>query len=259
MTKPRAVGGAFDKPRNIGGNETAFFAGAHDAEIRRKSCEMIIGYLRLRRGNSRKYRRLSDVRKTDKTYVGEHFEFKLKIALLALRALFCEHRHLPRRRCKMTVAPAAATSATAYKGFVVRHIFDYLSGGGVLYERSCRNFYFKVFARRAVKLRSASGQTVCGGEFALISESEQGIAALVDLENYIAAATAVASVGAAVADVLFAPERNGTVAAVACLDVYSYYINKHQSASSPFIRITSFMGVPTNPNAFRMQFSIYLW
>ena len=55
-----------------------------------------------------------------------------------------------------TAGSSAAASATADKGLIVRHIFNDFSGGGVLYERSGRNFYFKILARRSVKLRSAA-------------------------------------------------------------------------------------------------------
>ena len=53
---------------------------------------------------------------------------------------------------------------------------------------------------------------VCRDELFAVAEIEQGICALVDNENDIAAVTAVAAVGTAVGNVLFAAEGNTAVA-----------------------------------------------
>ena len=82
----------------------------------------------------------------------------------------------------MSVSPTAASTATAYKRFVVGHIFDDLSGFRIFYKRSKRNLNDKIRSGFSVEFCAGTVCSVFCNKFTLVSESEQGIAALVNLK-----------------------------------------------------------------------------
>ena len=104
--------------------------------------------------------------------------------------------------------------------------------------------------------------TVLGNELTLVAEGEKGVCALVNSKNDIAASAAVTAVGTARRNVLFSMEGNGTVTAIACLDINFNIIYKHIFApytfveSSPRCLITILTGVPSKPKVSLRQFSM---
>ena len=231
VTEAKSLGCALDKSGNICGKEAAALTHRHNAEVGGKSCEVIVGDLGLCRGDAREDRRLAYVGEADKTDLRKHLELEKNLALLALRTALCKSRDLSCRSGKVSVAPAAASALAEHVFLGVCHIEDYLTGINVADESSLGYGDDNVGAGLAVLLATHTVCAVLGHEFSLVSEGEKGVRALVNAEDYIAAATAVAAVGTARGDVFFSMEGNGTVTAVACLNINFYIVDKHFSFS----------------------------
>ena len=232
VSEPRAVCRTLDKSGDIRRDEACLSARRDYSEIGGKRGEMIVGYFGLCRADAREYRGFSDTGISYKSYVGEHLELKYKLLFLALCAVLCEHRHLTRGRCEMPVAPAASTALAAYKirAVILGHIVNYLAACGVLYKRSGGNGYHKVLGGLAEEFVALAVLTVARDKFVLITESKQGIGALVNAENYASALAAVAAVGAAVRNVFLTVKGYRAVSAVARLNVNFNVIYKHKNA-----------------------------
>ena len=110
-----------------------------------------------------------------------------------------------------------------------------------------------------MKLRARAVTAALRLEFVFVAEGKQGVRARVNAEDHTAAAPAVAAVRSARRHILLAAEGDRAVSAVARLQFNFCLVDKHGQTSSPFMRITSLIGVPTNPNVSRRQFSIKRW
>ena len=115
VTETCTVGGTFDQSGNVSRHKSALAARANNTEVGGEGGKVIVRDLRLCRRNARKNRRFTNTGVTDKTHVGNHFQFQNNLAFLTLCAIFGEHRNLTRRCCKVTVAPTAATAAAGDK------------------------------------------------------------------------------------------------------------------------------------------------
>ena len=88
------------------------------AEVRVERREMVVCNLRVRVGRNGQQRRFSDVRESNQTHVRQKLELQNHLMLFARKTGFCKTRHLPGRRCKVLVAPAAAARNRAGGGYV---------------------------------------------------------------------------------------------------------------------------------------------
>ena len=133
----------------------------------------------------------------------------------------------------MTVAKSAATAATAkiIRAVIFGHIMNNLPRFGLFYERSRRDENDKIGGGGAVELGALAVAAVSCHKFALVAEGKKGVRALVNAENDVAAMATVTAVGAAVRDVLFPMEGNCAVAAVSCLEINFYVIDKQEITS----------------------------
>ena len=109
----------------------------------------------------------------------------------------------------------------------------YAAGLGVAHEGAARNADIQTVAVLTRTALALTVRAVSGDVLALVSEVHQCGHVIVNNENDIAAATAVAAVGAACRNVLFAMECDRTVAAVAGLYRDPCFINKRGSHISP--------------------------
>ena len=227
VSQPRALGCALNQPGDVGDDKALALAGLHHAEVGRQGGEMVVGDLRLCRADAREDRGFADVGETDKPDIRQHLEFQRDLALLALCAALGKAGDLSRRRGEMPVAPAAAPAFAEDEVLVGGHILDDFAALGVAHQRSWRHGNHRVLARGAVHLARLAVSAVFGDEFALVAEGKQGVGALVDAQDDVAAPAAVTAVGSARGDIFFAAEGDGAVSAVSRLDIDFYMIDKH--------------------------------
>ncbi|CAB4992555.1 unannotated protein [freshwater metagenome] len=83
MSEAFAVGGAFDKARNVGNHKLKIIFYPNDAEIGFEGGERIISDLGLRCRDARNKGGLADVRESNKCDVSHQLEFEIQPLLLA--------------------------------------------------------------------------------------------------------------------------------------------------------------------------------
>ena len=127
----------------------------------------------------------------------------------------------------MNIAPAAFAALCGNKALDFAHISHNRAGVCLLDYRSARNFDFKVGALFTVASAAFAALAVLSGVFPFVSEVGKRCKIVIDNKNNVAAFAAVAAVGSARGNIFFSVKRNGTCAAVACLDFYFSSINKH--------------------------------
>ena len=177
---------------------------------------MVIGDLGFCRGNFRKQRAFSHVRKTDEAHVRNHFEFQDHVVLFHLFALLREIGCMPTRRGETNVTfPAVAAARHEHFLPVFKHVANEPTRFFVANERSKRDFDIRV-------LSAFSKATVRAAHFAVFrqkagrkTEREQIVHILIPDEIYVAALTAVAAVRTARGLAFKGFERIHTVATVA--------------------------------------------
>jgi hypothetical protein len=126
----------------------------------------------------------------------------------------------------MLVAPAAAAAFAEHERFIGAHIRDNLVGLGVADQRAAGNLDYEILAVLAGTAGTLAVTPGRCGILALITEVHQSGHMVIDLQDNGTALAAIAAVGTAVGDVLFAVERHNTVAAVTGLDGDAGLIDK---------------------------------
>ena len=115
---------------------------------------------------------------------------------------------------------------------VLEQIRDDLIRAGILYHRAYGHFDDEIFAALARTVASRASRAVLCAEMLFELELRKVVEIFVGEEYDVAAVAAVPAVGSAVRDVLFAMERDGSVAAVARLYEYLDVIQKHSFTTS---------------------------
>ena len=158
---------------------------------------------------------------------------------LALKARFGKTGRLTRRRCEMRVAPAALAAAAEDERLGVGHILDDLVRFRVAHDGAARHADREILALLAELARALTVHAVVGDVFALVAKVHQRGHVVVDNEDDVAAVAAVAAVGAARGDVLFAVERHRAIAALARAAEDARLINKRccHVGTSPWILV----------------------
>ncbi len=228
-----ALGSALDYAGDIGHYKRASLIDVHNAEVREQCCKVVVCDLRVRLADDREQGGFADVREADETHIGKKLKLKRYIVRLAGETRLCKTGDLPCRSGKMLVAPAALAAASRNKVLAVRHVVHYAAGLGIAHEGAARNADIQTVAVLTRAALALTVRAVSGNVLALVSEVHQRGHVIVNDENDIAAAAAVAAVGTAGRNILFAMERDRAVAAVAGLYRYSCFINKRGSHISP--------------------------
>jgi len=126
----------------------------------------------------------------------------------------------------MRVAPAALAAAAEDERLGVGHILDDLVRFRVAHDGAARHADREIIALLAELARALTVHAVVGDVFALVAKVHQRGHVVVDNEDDVAAVAAVAAVGAARGDVLFAVEHHSAIAALARAAEDARLINK---------------------------------
>ena len=187
---------------------------------------MVVCNLGARLRHNGKKRRLADIREADEADVGQQLQLEHDIVLLALKARFGKTGRLTGRRCEVLVAPAASAALAEDEIGGVGHILDELVRFRVAHDGAARHADREILALLAELARALTVHAVVGDVFALVAKVHQRGHVVVDNEDDVAAVAAVAAVGAARGDVLFAVERHRAIAALARAAEDARLINK---------------------------------
>lgn len=127
----------------------------------------------------------------------------------------------------MGVAPAASAALCGDKRLVRRHVRHQSARFVVKNERPLGHGDNQILARFSEAALRAARLSRRGGVFAFIAEIRQRVQPRVHLEHDVAAAPAVAAVGAARRDIFLAVKRHGAVAAVPRFHGDHCLVDKH--------------------------------
>ena len=176
---------------------------------------MVVCDLGTRLGHNGKERRLADIRETDEADVGQQLQLEHDIVFLALKARFGKTGRLTRRRCEVGVAPAALAAAAEDERLGVGHVLDDLVRLRVAHDGAAGDADREILALLAELARALTIHAGLSDVFALVAEVHQRRHIVVDHKDDVAAVAAVAAIGTARGDILFAVERHRAVAALA--------------------------------------------
>ena len=128
---------------------------------------------------------------------------------------------------KFRVAFAALPARKEFNFVAVYDVGEDAARFEVFNESAGRDFYGDVRARVTRHVFEVAGETVAGAELFGVFEVDEGVKGGVGFDVDVAAVAAVAAVGAAVLNELFAVKRGSAVAAVAAFAVNCRFIYKH--------------------------------
>src|SRR5690606_29358590 len=155
-------------------------------------------------------------------------------ALLARLALLTHARRLVRRGFEARVAtPASAAAGCDDTLAFVGEVGEQLARLGIADRRARRHLDLQVVARCAETVEVAAGGSLPRPEVDTLLEGRKGVQARVDDEHDIAPAAPITARRAAPRDVLLAPKRHGSRAAIPALDVDLRYVQKHSEPRIP--------------------------
>ena len=194
--------------------------------------EGIVGDLRPRGGDRGEQRRLAGVGQADEADVGDQFQAQDDRALDAGLAGVGAARRAVGRGGEMGVAEAAV-AALGDDDALARRLEVGEQRLVVLVEhlRAVRHFQHGVGAAAAGAVLAHAVHAGLGLEMLLVAEVDQRVEAVGAFDHDVAAAPAIAAVGAAELDELLAPERDAARPAVAGADVDAGLIKELHGAS----------------------------
>ena len=227
VAEARPLGRALDQPGDVGHHELAVL-GVQRAEHRLQRRERVGGDLRVRAREPRQQRGLARVGQPDEPDVGEQLEVQLDDALLAREAALGEPRRLPHGAGELLVAaPAGAAGGDR----------DLLAGAHEVVARAVplgdlgagRHAHDHRRAVGAVALGALAVAAAVGPVVGAALEGLQVAQRVVAAQHDVAAAAAVAAVGAALGDVRLAAEGEAAVAAPARAHLDACPVGEHQA------------------------------
>ncbi len=128
----------------------------------------------------------------------------------------------------MGIAAAAATALAEGKALSrFGEVAEQVAGKGIVNHRARRHRHNEILGGPAGHIIGAAVLPVGGDVASHMAKSLEGVEGGPDLEDDIAAAPAVAAVGAAAWDVLLAMEMHHAVAAFARANEYLCFVNEH--------------------------------
>ena len=225
VPQARALVGALDQPGDVGDDELAIVA-LERPEHGLQGRERVGRHLRVGAREAREQRRLAGVRQADEADVGEQLEVQVDAALLPGQAALGQPRRLPRRGLEARVAAPAGAAARDR---------DLLAGAHEVVARAVPLEHLRPgrdaddhrLAVGAVALRALAVPAAVGAEVRAPAEGLQVAQRVVDAQDDVTAAAAVAAVGAALGHVRLAPERQRAVAPRAGADLQVGAIGEH--------------------------------
>ena len=187
---------------------------------------MVVCDLGMGLAHHRQKRGLAHVREAHQSHVRQELEFEGNVVALAGQARLCKARHLTGGRGKVHVAPAAAAAFCGDPVLAVGHVVHDGAGLGVADDGAARDLNIQGVPVLAVAALAHAVGAVAGDIFALIAKVHQRGHVLVHGEDDVAAAAAVAAVGAARRHVFFTVKGHRPVAALAGVDSNAGLIDK---------------------------------
>ena len=227
-----ALGGALDQARHVGDDEALARTDAHDTQVRMQRGEGIVGDLRPRVRDRGDQRRLAGVGHAQQADIGQHAQLQLERLDLAgpARGL------LARRAVGAGLEVQVAEAAVAALGqddllAVLEQLGDDLLGLGVADDRAHRHAQHHVLASGAELVRAATGLAIARLVAAGVAEIDQRVQVAVAQRVDMAAAAAVAAIGAAKGNELLAPEARAAGTTVSGGHVDRDLIDKFHACS----------------------------
>ena len=168
---------------------------------------MIVGNLWFRIGDSGQQSGLTYIGQTYQTYIGNDLQFQHEIQLFGRPTGLRVFRRLHGTGGIMLVsATASAPLQENDSPIVTGHIYDHLSAFSLLHHRSLRNLQYNVPTVLSPAVFLVSRITVLSLILSRISEINESVQSLVNLQNHVAALSAVSAVRPACRDILFSAE-----------------------------------------------------
>src|SRR5512143_941097 len=219
---------SLDDAGQVGDAERAIRRELNDAKVGTERGERIVADLGLRRGDDRQQRRFSRVGLADQTDVGDELELELERASLAIFTRLKLSRRSVGRGGEVRVALSAASAPSDDNAVaVLQHFAQELGRCEISNDGADRDRQNDVGAGPSAPV--AAGPVVAGRRRprVAIRVVEKGGQVAVADDDDIAAATAIATVGATEGHELLTAERHDPRAAITSFDVYDDAIDEH--------------------------------
>ena len=207
MPSPAPLVGALDQARYVGEHEVGVTS-TDDPKVRMQGREGIVGDLRFGRRDRGEERRLAGVGQADEAGIGDQLHAQPDRQFLGGQARIGPARRLVGGRLKMGVAEA--TIATLGDPHPLARCREVGKQGVLILGEDLsarRQLDDAVFAVGPGAVLAHARSAALGFEMLLIAIVDQGVEVGDALDPDVAATATVATVRAAVLDVLFAPER----------------------------------------------------
>src|SRR6202167_3890304 len=225
--QPKPFVRPFDQPGNIVERETFLARNRHTADIGRQRRERVGRYFRARRTERGQQRRFAGVRNSDEAGLRDQPQLHANPSLHARGSRRRDSRRAPRRRREMHIAAATLATLRNHRRVTRHHeVRERLAAYLIEDDRAGRDAHDDIVGAVTVLLLAATGLAVFRDQTRLIFEIEQRREAFIDLEDYAAAASAVAARRPAERPVLLAQKRDSTVAALPGVHEYPGFIDK---------------------------------
>ena len=226
VPQPGAFRSALNQPGNIRRNEALFIV-AHNAQIGRKGCEVVIGDLGLCRRNLGKKGTLAHVREADEADVCNDLHLEDHRVRLGELPFLREVGRVAARRgeAHVALAPSSARENAVHFAVLI-HVADDLARIHVANQGAARNFHNNVCTALPKALVGAAALAVSRKILRDIAERKQIVHVLIADEIDVSAISAVAAIRPARRLALVRLEGVHAISPVARLDRNFYLIRK---------------------------------
>ena len=228
VTEARAVGRAFDEPRDVGDGELSLLRPVHDSENGLERRERIVRHLRLRVRDAAQERRLARVREAGERGVHHELEPELQLELVPGQARLGEARRLPGGGREARVAASALAPARDDVAAVRRGQIADEAVVGVEQLRPHGHADLDVVTVGSVLLAPTAVSALARLDVLDPPVGGQVAKARVDEHDDVSSAAPVTTVGTALRNVLLAAEAQPAVAATARLGVDMRSVVEHR-------------------------------
>ncbi len=202
-----ALAGALDDAGDVGHHERAVVAVAHDAYLGLHGGEGIVGNLGAGRRYGGEQRALAGVGEAHEAHVGQQLQLQHHTLLDGGLAGLGVARGAVGGALEVPVAQAAAAAAQQlHELAVVGHLREVLAVFCVVHHRAAGHVDDHILAVLAEAAAGAAALAVAGEDVAAVFQGQQRPHVAVAAQDYVAAAAAVAAVGAAFGHILGAVE-----------------------------------------------------
>ena len=225
-----ALAGSLDEAGDVGHDELGAVPALpdpHDTQVRDQGRERIVGDLRLGRADAADEGALAGVGEADEGHVGHELQLEPEPMLLAGLTLLGEARRPALVAQELGVAPPSPTPGSSQEAVAVA---GQVGQGDVAVElvddRALRDVDLEVGAPLAVQVLAPAVGTTGRPPVRMVAEGQQRGDVAVGHQPDLAAAAAIASVGAAVGDRTLPAEADAARAPVPAADVESALVDE---------------------------------